>query len=110
MSDTKDALKQKYREPRQAILADGNDLIIVGRGIYEAADKLATARAYKEAAWDALLKADWNGAIWRIDWFGSFLFGVDEFCSVFTIRYEIKYLSPHWHFYLINGKPWYFLT
>jgi len=99
MSDTKDALKQKYREPSQAILADGNDLIIVGRGIYEAADKLATARAYKEAAWDALLKTEWNGAIyWLIRkffvWCWWILFGF--------YYYDIKYLYLHWHFYLIN--------
>lgn len=53
-SHASDALKQQYRQPHQAIVDDGNDVVIVGRGIFGAADPLASARRYKEAAWEAL--------------------------------------------------------
>lgn len=47
-----DALKQKYATPEKAIAA-GADLIVVGRGIYDAEDKIAAAKKYREAAWAA---------------------------------------------------------
>ncbi len=51
-----DSLGQQYRTPEMAILDQGNDIVIVGRGIYEAADPAATAREYRQAAWNAYEK------------------------------------------------------
>jgi len=50
-----DSLGQHYILPEQAILENGTDIIIVGRGIYQASDPLLEARRYREAAWEAYL-------------------------------------------------------
>ncbi|BBB15266.1 orotidine 5'-phosphate decarboxylase [Candidatus Rickettsiella viridis] len=50
-----DSLGQRYILPEQAILENGTDIIIVGRGIYQASDPLLEARRYREAAWEAYL-------------------------------------------------------
>lgn len=47
-----DALGQQYKTPEVAIQA-GADIIIVGRGVTEASDPLATAEVYRKRAWDA---------------------------------------------------------
>lgn len=47
-----DKLGQQYKTPEQAI-ENGTDIIIVGRGIFEADDPLATAKLYKKRAWKA---------------------------------------------------------
>ncbi len=44
---------QQYITPQQAI-NDGNDVIIVGRGIYAAPNPLEAAKAYRTAGWAAL--------------------------------------------------------
>lgn len=36
-----------------SVIAKGTDVIIVGRGIYQAADPTSVASAYRKAAWDA---------------------------------------------------------
>jgi len=49
-----DDLGQQYVTPEQAIQQRGSDVIIVGRGIYQAIDPLKTARDYRLASWQAL--------------------------------------------------------
>jgi len=51
-----DSLGQTYRTPEDAIIRDGCDIIIVGRGIYESKDRLEATKAYRTAGWDALKK------------------------------------------------------
>jgi len=47
----KDNLGQQYRTPRQAIVNQGCDIIIVGRDILSAKDPITLAKSYKETAW-----------------------------------------------------------
>lgn len=49
----RDESDQHYRTPAQAIGKEENDIIIVGRGIYEAADPKKEAKKYREAGWRA---------------------------------------------------------
>jgi len=44
---------QQYITPQQAILEQGSDVIIVGRGILKATDPLVTAKQYRLAGWKA---------------------------------------------------------
>ena len=48
-----DDLGQQYLTPEQAVLERGADVVIVGRGIYEAADPVSAAQEYRERAWNA---------------------------------------------------------
>lgn len=50
-----DDLGQQYVSPKQAILQNGSDIIIVGRGIYQAQDPVAAAATYRKSAWEAYL-------------------------------------------------------
>jgi len=49
-----DALGQQYNTP-QKVVANGTDVIIVGRGVYGASDPAAAAKRYAEAGWAAYL-------------------------------------------------------
>ena len=50
LAEGKDNLGQQYNTPENAI-KNGSDIIIVGRGIYQAINPLAEAQKYREAAW-----------------------------------------------------------
>lgn len=52
-----DGLGQQYVTPEKAILENGTDIIIVGRGIIAANDPVAVAKIYRERAWEAYQKA-----------------------------------------------------
>lgn len=48
-----DDLGQQYNTPENAILNCGSDVIIVGRGVYEAPNPEQAAQAYRRAGWEA---------------------------------------------------------
>lgn len=48
-----DKLGQQFNTPEKVIGEQKSDIIIVGRGIYEASDMVAEARKYREAGWEA---------------------------------------------------------
>uniref|UniRef100_A0A8B9Q7Y5 Uridine 5'-monophosphate synthase n=1 Tax=Apteryx owenii TaxID=8824 RepID=A0A8B9Q7Y5_APTOW len=50
-----DNLGQKYLSPKEVISEKGSDIIIVGRGILSASDRLREAEKYKKAAWESYL-------------------------------------------------------
>ena len=50
-----DSLGQHYISPEQAILENRTDIIIVGRGIYQAKDPCVEAARYRRLAWEAYL-------------------------------------------------------
>ena len=51
-----DHLGQQYLTPYRVIVENGSDVIIVGRGIYEAKDPAHAAQLYQKAGWNAYLK------------------------------------------------------
>ncbi len=48
-----DGLGQQYTSPRQVVLEQGSDVVIVGRGILTAKNKKAEAERYRREAWRA---------------------------------------------------------
>jgi orotidine-5'-phosphate decarboxylase len=50
-----DKLGQRYQTPAEAV-ARGADIIIAGRGIYEAEDPVAAVKLYQKEGWEAYLK------------------------------------------------------
>uniref|UniRef100_A0A8D0BZL7 Uridine 5'-monophosphate synthase n=1 Tax=Salvator merianae TaxID=96440 RepID=A0A8D0BZL7_SALMN len=51
-----DNLGQKYLSPQEVICKRGSDIIIVGRGILSASNRLDEAEAYRKLAWESYLK------------------------------------------------------
>lgn len=51
-----DSLGQQYLTPEEVITNRGTDVIIVGRGIYQASDRVHAAKAYQKAGYEAYLK------------------------------------------------------
>jgi orotidine-5'-phosphate decarboxylase len=54
LQQSSDGKGQQWRGVEDAILRDGNDIMIVGRGITGALDIQAEAKRYQEAGWNAL--------------------------------------------------------
>jgi uridine monophosphate synthetase len=52
-ADVGDGHGQQYRTPTQVIGKDGADVVIVGRGILSAENRVAEAEMYRKAAWQA---------------------------------------------------------
>ena len=50
-----DGLNQQYLTPTKVITENGSDVIIVGRGILSAKDRVASAIAYKESGFNAYM-------------------------------------------------------
>lgn len=51
-----DSLGQQYVTPENAILEQGADVIIVGRGIIQAKDPVTVAKEYRDRAWKCYLR------------------------------------------------------
>lgn len=51
-----DLLGQQYTTPEEVIYNKGSDVIIVGRGVLEAPDRLKAAESYRKSGWDAYAK------------------------------------------------------
>lgn len=56
LAEGRDALGQQYVTPQKALLEQGTDIIIVGRGILTAKDPREEARRYREQGWRAYEK------------------------------------------------------
>ena len=54
MSAKSDVSGQQWRDIKEAIGTQQNDIIIVGRGVTGSADPAAEIRKYKEAGWSCL--------------------------------------------------------
>lgn len=51
-----DVLGQQYTTPEEILHNKGSDVIIVGRGILEAPDRLKAAESYRKSGWEAYTK------------------------------------------------------
>ena len=53
LSQTGDALGQQYNTPDAVIGCKMSDIIIVGRGVFQAKDPAVEAQKYRDAGWKA---------------------------------------------------------
>lgn len=53
LAEGRDHLGQQYVTPQKALIENGSDIIIVGRGILQAKNPLVEAQKYRQAGWDA---------------------------------------------------------
>lgn len=51
--ETGDGMGQMWRSPREAVVKNGADVIIVGRGVLGAKDRKAEAERYRKMSWEA---------------------------------------------------------
>lgn len=56
INEKTDQLGQNYIDPAKAIIENGTDIIIVGRGIYHANDPQKSAQQFRDLGWQAYLK------------------------------------------------------
>ena len=56
-NETGDGLGQQYITPQHAILDNGSDIIIVGRGIYASSHPSQFAKKYRASGWEAYQKS-----------------------------------------------------
>lgn len=56
LSSTTDTLGQQYVSPQKAILDNGSDIIIVGRGIIQTQDPLLAAQEYRHCGWQSYIE------------------------------------------------------
>lgn len=57
ISESNDVIDQTYRTPETVIALSGSDVILVGRGIYAAADPLNQAREYREKGYNSYIQS-----------------------------------------------------
>lgn len=61
-----DGLGQQWRSPKEVVVGEGADVIIVGRGILGAKDRRAEAERYQKLGWEAyeerIGRRDWHNA------------------------------------------------
>lgn len=55
-TSTGDVLGQQYTTPEEVVCNKGSDVIIVGRGILGAPDRLKAAESYRKSGWEAYAK------------------------------------------------------
>jgi len=56
LTEGTDGMGQQWITPEKIILEQGNDIIIAGRGVYQAPDPGAEAKKYRTAGWEAYQK------------------------------------------------------
>lgn len=56
LTSTGDVLGQQYTTPEEVLYNKGSDVIIVGRGILGAPDRLKAAESYRNSGWEAYVK------------------------------------------------------